>query len=79
MAKYYIQCGSLSLIYSTSKNQLKAAAQVIWETNVHDTLDEYFYVDERGYRNYTNADKETIVIPIDKVISEAGWTFQQED
>jgi hypothetical protein len=73
MAKYYIQCGSLGMIYSTSQKPLQAAAQIIWETNGHDTLDEYFYIDERGYRNYTSADKDTTVIPIDKVIQEAGW------
>lgn len=75
MAKYYIQCGSLSIIYSTDKEPLEAAAQVIWECNEHDTLDEYFYVDERGYKNYTNADKETKVIPIDKVMKLANWDF----
>lgn len=73
MPKYYIQCGSLSIIYSTEKEPLEASAQVIWECNEHDTLDEYFYVDERGYRNYTNADKETKVIPIDKVMELANW------
>lgn len=75
MAKYYIQCGSLSIIYSTSQKPLEAAAQTIWEANEYDTLDEYFYIDERGYRNYTNADKDTSVIPIDKVMKASGWSI----
>jgi hypothetical protein len=77
MSKYYIQCGSLQLIYSTSKSQVEAAAQVLWETNQHDVLDEYFYVDERGYRDYTNADKETQVIPTEVVVKLANWEMEE--
>ena len=73
MAKYYIKCGSLELIYSTSKNPYNAAVAALWETNEHDVLDEYFYVDERGYRDYTTADKETIVIESVSILDSAGW------
>ena len=76
MSKYYIQCGSLQLIYSTDKNPLEAACQTVWETNKYDILDEYFYVDERGYRGYTNADKETIVIPTEDIMRHSGWTME---
>jgi hypothetical protein len=76
MSKYYIQCGSLQLIYSTDKNPLEAACQTVWETNEYDILDEYFYVDERGYRGYTNADKETIVIPTEDIMRHSGWTME---
>ena len=76
MPKYYIQCGSLSMIYSTSKDKLGAAVDVIWETNVHDVLDEYFYIDERGYRDYTTADKDTMVVETEKVIRKAGWSIE---
>ena len=75
MPKYYIQCGSLQLIYSTDKNPLEAACQTVWETNEYDVLDEYFYVDERGYRNEGTQEKGTIVIPSDEIIAEEGWTF----
>ena len=77
MSKYYIQCGSLQLIYSTSKSESEAAAQVLWESNQHDVLDEYFYVDERGYRDYTNADKLTQVIPTEVVMKLAQWEIEE--
>ena len=73
MAKYYIKCGSLELIYSTKKSPYDAAITALWETNEHDVLDEYFYVDERGYRDYTTADKDTIVIESMRVLDSAGW------
>jgi len=76
MPKYYVQCGSLQLIYSTSKSQMEAAAQVLWETNKNDVLDEYFYVDERGFRDYKNADKETQVIPTEVVVKLANWEME---
>jgi hypothetical protein len=38
-------------------------------------LDEYFYIDERGYRNEGTQEKGTIVIPADEIISEEGWTI----
>lgn len=76
MSKFYIQCGSLQLIYSTSKSETEAAAQVLWETNEHDVLDEYFYVDERGYRDYTSADKLTQVIPTEVVMKLADWEIE---
>ena len=78
MSKFYIQCGSLQLIYSTSKSESEAAAQVLWETNEHDdVLDEYFYVDERGYRDYKNADKLTQVIPTEVVMKLAQWEIEE--
>lgn len=76
MSKYYVQCGSLQLIYSTSKSQVEAAVQVLWETNKNDVLDEYFYIDERGFRDYTNADKDTQVIPTEVVVKLAKWEME---
>jgi hypothetical protein len=73
MPKYYIKCGSLELIYSTSKAESEAAAAALWETNNNDVLDEYFYIDQRGFRDYTNADKETQVIPTEVVMKLANW------
>lgn len=76
MPKYYIQCGSLQLIFSTSKSESEAAAAVLWEANEYDVLDEYFYIDERGYRDYKTADKETQVIPTEVVIKLANWEIE---
>ena len=73
MAKYYVSCGSLQLIYSTNKEPREACKTVLWEANEHDILDEYFYVDERGYRDYVSADPTTIVIPTEEVVTEEGW------
>ncbi len=73
MSKYYIKCGSLELIYSTDKNQLDAAVSALWETNENDILDEYFYIDERGYRGLETADEYTAIIPSQAVLDSAGW------
>jgi hypothetical protein len=77
MSKYYIQCGSLQLIFSTNKSESEAAAQVLWETNEHDVLDEYFYIDERGYRDYKTADKNTQVIPTEVIVKLANWEMEE--
>lgn len=73
MPKYYVKCGSLELIYSTSKPARDACRTVLWETNEHDTLDEYFYVDERGFRDYASADPSTVVIPSSEILKAEGW------
>ena len=73
MAKYYISSGSLQMIYSTKKTQREACKTSLWEANEHDVLDEYFYVDERGYRDYTSATPDTFVIPTDEIVTEDGW------
>lgn len=75
VAKYYIKSGSLELIYSTNKSPIDAAIAALWETNENDVIDEYFYVDERGMKDYKNADKETIVIESDIILDKAGWEY----
>ena len=75
MAKYYVKCGSLELIYSTSKTPFEAAVTVLWEANENDVLDEYFYVDERGMRDYTTVDNKTIVIESELILDKAGWEY----
>lgn len=77
MAKYYIKCGSLELQYSTNKTPLEAAIHSLGETNKFDTLDEYFYIDERGFRDYITADKCTQVIKLSKVAKKAGWRINK--
>jgi hypothetical protein len=76
MPKYYIKCGTLELIYSTNKKPMRAAAAVLWETNKFDVLDEYFYVDERGFKDYLTAHPDTKVYKTEKIIEKAGWTME---
>lgn len=73
MPKYYIKSGSLELIYSTSKSPLEAACIALGETNKFDVLDEYFYIDERGMKDYATAHSDTTVIPTKKIAEAAGW------
>jgi hypothetical protein len=76
MPKYYIKCGTLEMIYSTNKKPMRAAASVLWETNKFDVLDEYFYVDERGFKDYLTAHPDTKVYKTEKIIEKAGWTME---
>jgi hypothetical protein len=73
VSKYYIKSGSLELIYSTDKNPMDAAIAALWETNQNDTLDEYFYIDERGMKDYKTALPDTVVIESNKILKAAGW------
>lgn len=73
MAKYYVKCGSLELIYSTNKTPFDAAVTVLWEANENDVLDEYFYIDERGMKDYKTADTKTKVIESELILDKAGW------
>jgi len=75
MPKYYIKCGTLELIYSCNKKPFAAAVGALWETNKFDILDEYFYVDERGLKDYASALPDTHVYSIKKVAKKAGWTL----
>jgi len=76
MAKYYIKCGTLEFIQSTDNDALGAAMDSVWELNEYDTLDEYFYIDERGFRNYITAEPDTQVFLSTFVLKKAGWTIQ---
>jgi hypothetical protein len=52
---------------------MDAAISALWETNEHDVLEENFYIDQRGMRDKSTADAETITINSDKVLEAAGW------
>ena len=78
MSKYYIKCGTLELIYSTNQNPFEAAQSALWEANKFDILDEYFYVDERGMKDYLSAHPDTVVIDTMSVVEAAGWTMENE-
>ncbi len=73
MSKYYIKSGTLERIYSCNKCPRDAAIDIIWETTKNDTLDEYIYLDERGYKDYISADKNTAVLNTIHIFKEAGW------
>lgn len=75
MAKYYIKCGTLELIYSCNKCPHDAAMDTIWETNDNDILDEFFYIDERGFRDYVSADGVTTVLHTTHIMKDAGWSL----
>ena len=77
MAKYYISSGTLQIIRSTSKMAVMAACDAVWELNDNDTLDEFMYVDERGYRDYKTADNKTMVYKTTSVLTQAGWSMEK--
>lgn len=73
MSKYYIKCGTLELIFSTSKTPEEAAVIAFHETNKFDVLDEYFYIDERGMKDYVTALPDTFVVESMKIAKLAGY------
>jgi hypothetical protein len=77
MPKYYIKSNTLELIYSTNKSSLEAACDALWETNKFDILDEYFYIDERGFKDYISALPDTKVYKTEKVVKKAKWTMEK--
>lgn len=76
MPKYYIKSGTLEFILSTHKNAFDAAIQSAWELNDNDVLDEYFYVDERGMKDYKTALPDTQVFKSTFLLKKAGWSIQ---
>ena len=73
MAKYYIKTGTLELIFSTDKEPYDACRTVIHECNSNDELDEYMYLDERGYRGYDTADTTTFVVDSEQILRKEGY------
>lgn len=78
MSKYYVSSGTVNMVVSR-KDALEAAVYTLMQANKFDTIDEYFYVDERGYRDYISADKQTNVISTKSIIMAAGWELTQDD
>jgi hypothetical protein len=48
-------------------------------TNKFDIIDEHFYVDEQGYRDYISATPKTNVIATKSIVRAAGWELSRED
>jgi hypothetical protein len=78
MGKYYVKSGTLEVILS-QPNALEAAICGLLLTNKFDTIDEHFYVDEQGYRDYTSATPKTNVIATKSIVRAAGWELSRED
>ena len=71
MSKWYVKSNTVEKIVSIpNSSPLDAAIAVFDDTNHFDVLDEYFYVDERGFRDYKTADRLTQVIKTPRVISQ---------
>ena len=73
MPKYYFNCGTLQLIFSTSKEPYDACRTIIHEINENDELDEFIYCDERGYRNYVTAQPDTFVVETEEILRKEGY------
>ena len=69
MSKWYVKSNTVEKIISIRESSpMDAAVAVFEDTNEFDIFDEYFYIDERGFRDYKNADSLTQVIKTPKVI-----------
>ena len=69
MSKWYVKSNTVEKMISIRESSpMDAAVAVFEDTNEFDIFDEYFYVDERGFRDYKNADSLTQVIKTPKVI-----------
>lgn len=72
MSKWYVKSNTVEKIVSIpNSTPLDAAIAVFKDTNHFDVIDEHFYVDERGMRDYTNADSLTQVIKTKRVMKKA--------
>jgi hypothetical protein len=78
MGKYYVKSGTLQVTLSQS-NALEAAICGLLLTNKFDTIDEHFYVDEQGYRDYISATPKTNVIATKSIVRAAGWELSRAD
>jgi hypothetical protein len=72
MSKWYVKSNTVEKIVSIPHGtSLDAAVAVYRDSNKFDTFDEYFYVDQRGMRDYTTADNKTKVIKTVKVVGQS--------
>jgi hypothetical protein len=78
MSKYYVKCGTLELIVSTEQTPFEVAGRCLWESNKDDVLDEFFYIDEQGYRDPFSATPKTMVLTLKKVCKAEGWTLSND-
>ena len=67
MPKFYVKSNTLEVVISR-KDALEASITGLLMTNKFDIIDEYFYADERGYRDYISADSKTNVISTKSIV-----------
>lgn len=73
MPKYYFSCGTLQLVWSTNKPPGEAVRTYIHEVTEDDELDEYIYIDERGFRGYATADNTTMAVQTEEILRMEGY------
>lgn len=78
MPKFYVKSNTVELITSCC-DPLEAAVRALMGCNKNDIVDEFFYVDECGMRDYTNATPTTTVIPTEDVILASQPELFEED
>lgn len=78
MPKFYVKSNTAELITSCS-DPLEAAVRTLMSCNKNDVIDEYFYVDELGMKDYITATPNTTVIRTEDVILASQPELYEED
>lgn len=79
MPKFYVKSNTAELITSCS-DPLEAAVRTLMSCNKNEIVDEYFYIDERGMKDYLTATPITTVIKTEDVLIAAQpELFEEED
>jgi hypothetical protein len=70
MAKYYVSNGHLRVILHTDKSPMEAACEALCFCGSREsyTIDREVFVDERGMRNKTTADEQTMIFDTDSIL-----------
>lgn len=78
MPKFYVKSNTAELITSCS-DPLEAAVRTLMSCNKNDIVDEFFYVDECGMKDYMTATPNTTVIRTEDVILASQPELYEED
>jgi len=78
MPKFYVKSNTAELITSCS-DPLEAAVRTLMSCNKNDIVDEFFYVDECGMKDYITATPNTTVIRTEDVILASQPELYEED
>ena len=78
MPKFYVKSNTVELITSCC-DPLEAAVRTLMSCNKNDVIDEYFYVDEQGMRDYISATPTTAVIRTEDVLIASQSELFEED
>ena len=70
MAKYYVSSGDLRVILHTDKSPMEAACEALCFCGSQEsyTVGREVFVDERGMRNKTTADEQTMTFDTDSIL-----------